>query len=191
MSEEKIKILVVDDDLESREMYKEVLQKANFTVLEGSDGVEGLDLATRNLPDVIFTGIIMPRMDGFSMMEELKKNVSTSGIPVIIFSHMGREEDQKRANLLGAKDFIVRDLVPPIQAVERIKSIFVKGGSYQIEFNPYSLDAQKLAKDLHLNNNFQCMECDEKMIMNLKLIDVREKKFETKFVCPNYGWIVR
>ena len=191
MSEEKIKILVVDDDLESREMYKEVLQKANFTVLEGSDGVEGLDLATRNLPDVIFTGIIMPRMDGFSMMEELKKNVTTSRIPVIIFSHMGREEDQRKANLLGAKDFIVRDLVTPVQVVERIKSIFVKSGSYQIEFNPYSLDAQKLAKDLNLSDDFQCMECDEKMIMNLKLIDVREKKFEVKFVCPNCGWAVK
>lgn len=191
MTDKKLKILLVDDDVEIREMYADIFRRDNFEVFEGNDGIEGLDIATKSNPDVIFTGVIMPRMDGFSMMAELKKNVSTSNIPVVISSHMGREEDQKKAKELGAKDFIVLNMTPPNQAVERIKALFAEGGTYQIEFNPYSLDAQKLAKDLGLSNDFQCMECDEKMIMKLSLSDARNKKFEAIFVCPNCGWTVR
>lgn len=190
MTEKKLKILMVDDDNSAREMYAEVFRNADFDVLEAIDGVEGFDKATKEMPDVIFTGIIMPRMDGFSMMEELKKNVSTANIPVIIFSHLGREADRQRANILGAKDFIVRDVISPKQTIERIKALFV-GGEYRVDFNSYSLDAQKLARELGINNNFQCLECGDKMILRVKLMDPKERKFEARFVCPKCGWEAR
>ncbi len=184
----KIKILLVDDDNPTREMYAEVFRLANFDVLEAKDGIEGMDIATKNIPDIIFTGIIMPRMDGFSMMQELKKIVSTSGIPIVISSHLGREEDQRRAIELGARDFIVRDITSPKQVVEKIKILFSGSGKYQIEFNPYSFDAQKMAKNLGLNDNFQCMECDEKMILEINVVDAQKRTFEAGLVCPNCGW---
>jgi CheY-like chemotaxis protein len=183
----KIKVLLVDDDISTREMYAEIFKNSDFEVAQAGDGLEGLDMATKNLPDVIFTGIVMPRMDGFSMMQELNKNVATCKIPVVISSHLGREEDRQRANTLGAKDFIVRDLTPPNVVVEKIKTLFV-GGDYLIDFNPYNLDAQKLARELGLNNNFQCLECNEKMALKLKLSNPKHRKFEAIFVCPHCGW---
>lgn len=190
MESNKLKILVVDDDHSTREMYAEIFKTAGFNVIKAQDGVDGLDIATRELPQVIFTGIVMPRMDGFSMMEELKKNVSTAGIPVIISSHLGRETDRQRANVLGAKDFIVRDTTPPKEVVERINALFT-GGEYMVEFNPYNLDAQKLSRSLGVNSNFQCLECNEKMVMKVKIIDVKAKKYEVIFVCPHCGWEAR
>lgn len=187
---EKIKILVVDDDHATRDMYVEVFKNAGMSVIEAGDGVEGLDIATKDLPDVIFTGIIMPRMDGFAMIEALKKNVSTCNIPIVVSSHLGKENDRQRANVLGVKDFIVRDVTPPKQVIERIKTLFV-AGDFLIDFNPYNLDAQKLARELGVSNNFQCLECSERMVLKIKLVNPKERTFEAQFVCPKCGWEAR
>ncbi len=184
----KTKILIVDDDKATRNMYAEVFNEAGFNVIEAKDGVEGLDIATKEIPDVIFTGIIMPRMDGFSLTEALKKNVSTANIPVVMSSHMGREEDRQKAEKLEVKDFIVRDMTPPIKVVDRINAIFLKGVEYKVEFNSNALDAQKLARDLSFNSNFQCPECDEKLVLSLRIKDVKKLTFESQFVCPGCGW---
>ena len=192
MEQQKRKVLVVDDDSMTRGMYVDIFQGAGYEVVEAKDGVEGLDIATRDFPDLIFTGIIMPRMDGFSMIEELKKTIATANIPVIISSHMGREEDQKRAIQLGAKDFIVRDTTPPFAVLERIGSVFLKaGGVYTVEINPFAMDAQKLAKELSFNPNFLCLECGEKMAMLLKLTNPADRIFEARVACPKCGWVAK
>lgn len=184
MPNKKIKILVVDDDDLTRETYADVFRKANFEVLEAIDGVDGLDSASKNLPDVIFTGIIMPRMDGFTMVETLKKTVLTASIPIVFISHMGREEDQQRAKQLGAKDFIIRDLTPPGKVVQRVEAIFTQAaGSYLVDFSPYAFDAPKLANDVGIEG-FKCEKCNEKMILQLKVVNANEKTFEAAFVCP-------
>lgn len=189
--EKKIKILIVDDDKNTREMYANVFKGADFEVLEAEDGIEGLDKATTQNPDVIFTGIIMPRMDGFSMMESLKKNLATVNIPVIISSHMGREEDRQRANVLGARHFFVRGYTTPNELVEKVKALFFGGREYRLEVNNFSLDAQKLASDLGLNNNFQCLECDDKLILKINSSDSKEGGFSANLVCPSCGWQAR
>lgn len=187
--EKKPKILLVDDDINLRAMYAEIFENENFEVLQADDGLDGLDIASKEVPDIIFTGIVMPRMDGFTMIEALKKAVVTANIPVVISSHMGREEDQQRANLLGAKDFIMKGVVTPKEVVNRVKSFLIKeGGEYKIDFNPSSLDAQKLAKDMNFQDTFICPNCNEKIAFNLKLLDAKERKFEARFVCSKCGW---
>ncbi|MFH0969109.1 MAG: response regulator [Patescibacteria group bacterium] len=189
--DKKIKILFVDDDVPTREMYADVFKNAGFQVTEAGDGVEGLDKATTESPDVIFTGIIMPRMDGFSMMEALKKNLATANIPVIISSHMGREEDRQRANVLGAKYFVVRGFTSPKEVVEKVKSLFLGEKEYRLELNKYSLDAQKLAQDRGLNNKFQCLECDDELILKIITGNKKEEGMEAYLICPSCGWQVK
>ena len=182
------KILIVEDDEDTRKMYADVFRDANFDVIEAQDGVEGLDKATTENPEVIFTGIIMPRMDGFAMMEALKKNLATVNIPVIISSHMGREEDRQKANLLGAKYFIVRGFTTPKKLVEKTLSILMGEREYRLEINSFSMDAPKMAQELGLNNNFQCLECDEKLILKLLQGNSGKEGFETHLICPSCGW---
>ena len=183
MSEKKLKILLVDDEELIRTTYAEVFKKHDFGVEEAVDGVEGLDKATKNIPDVIFTGIIMPRMDGFALIEALKKNVATSVVPVVISSHMGREEDKNKAKEMGVKDFIARDFVTPNQAVERVLAIFT-AEEYRLKFSPGELDAPKLAKDMNFRENFQCPNCGGQLAIVVKMKDARTKEYSAKFICP-------
>ncbi|MFA6383252.1 MAG: response regulator [Parcubacteria group bacterium] len=184
--DKKIKILIIDDDDATRSLYAEVFKRHGFDVAEAVDGVEGLDKASINIPDVIFTGIIMPRMDGFALMEALKKNMVTSSIPVAVSSHMGREEDQKRAKELGAGDFIPRDMNTPNEVVERIK-VMLNLAKYKIKFYTDELDALKLAQDMHLNEKFQCASCGGEAILSLHLKEVASHEFIAKFVCSKCG----
>ena len=62
------------------------------------------------------------------------------------------------------------------------------GQEYRLEINNFSLDAQKLAKDLGLNNNFECMECDEKLILKVVSKDAKEEGLLANLICPSCGW---
>lgn len=148
-------ILVVDDDEDIRHFYREIFRKAGFHVLAAQDGLEGLDVAMRERPDLIFTGIIMPRMDGFELINNLRQNVATASIPVMMFSHLGREDDKRRAQELGVRDFIVRSIVPPHEIVERIQNILGGQGSYFLSFDPAAQDAARLAKEFNFPPYFE------------------------------------
>lgn len=117
------KILFVDDDDYLRTMYAEVLTKSGFMVREAKDGAEGLEYVRQYKPDLIFTGIEMPNLTGFELMQELQEEPGTRKIPVVIFSHKGRERDRQEAKKLGAKAFLVRHFTPPRKAVEKIREI--------------------------------------------------------------------
>ncbi|HAT74013.1 MAG: chemotaxis protein CheY [Candidatus Moranbacteria bacterium GW2011_GWF2_36_839] len=186
MEDKKIKILIVDDDEIVRGTYADIFRQEGFEVSEAVDGLDGLDKATREIPDIIFSGIIMPRMDGFALKEALAKNVTTSSIPVMILSHMGREEDRVKAQELGVKDFIVQGMVMPKQVVERIRNIF-GSAKYRIKFSANELDASKLAQEFHFGQKFECSNCQAEMVLELEVADIDKKEFKAKFVCPKCG----
>lgn len=186
MEQKKIKILIVDDDELVREIYVNIFQKNNFEVTEAKDGLEGLEKVTENVPDIVFTGIIMPRMDGFDLMEALKKDAKTSQIPVAISSHLGREEDKKKAMELGAKDFFIRNYDTPNEILARIKAIFEKN-TYHLRIKTEQLDASKLAKDLFGSDNFKCGKCGEEKIIKIEMTNMKEEEFKGKFACPKCG----
>jgi two-component system chemotaxis response regulator CheY len=178
-----LRILLVDDDTDTRELYAEFLRTAGYEIVEANDGLEGLEKANQLPPDLVITGIIMPRMDGFAMAEALKKNVATAHIPLVFLSHLGREEDQKRAKELGAKDFIVRDMTPPTEVIERIKEVF-SAVEYLIAIDPFDYDAAKLARDLHLNPDFLCTEKENgRLVLRLRLRDSGERRFDAELTC--------
>ncbi len=182
------RILIIDDDIELREMYAEIFQNKNFEVLQAVDGLAGLEIATSQLPDVIFTGIDMPRMDGFTMIEELQKNTATAAIPVVISSHMGREEDKGRAASLGVKDFIIRGITRPVEVIARINVIFGEAmAEYKLEVDPEALDAPRLAKDLNGKNSLRCLYCDAEFGLNLQFTSPQDRSLKAKFSCPRCG----
>lgn len=183
----KIKILIVDDDVHTRSMYSEIFQNKGYEVFEAVDGVEGLDAATLKSPDVIFTGIIMPRMDGFGLVEALKKNIATSNIPVFISSHMGREVDRAKANELGVKGFIVRDMTPPNKVLEIINAYFTQGYEYNIEFNGTTADGKKLLQHLTSGESENCSKCGGRLVLKLILAAGKDNAFNASIICPKCG----
>ncbi len=183
MSNKRIRILLIDDDADTRSLYSEFLRAADFELEEAGDGLEGLEKANQIRPDVIITGIIMPRMDGFGLVDALKKNVVTASIPVVFISHLGREEDQKRAKEIGVRDFIVRDMTPPSEVISRIKALFT-ATEYLIGIDPFNYDAAKFARDFNLNPDFLCSERENgKLVLRLHLRDAGDRRFDAELTC--------
>lgn len=79
------RVVIVEDTLEARRLIRRILQsQGNFTILEASNGREGLDLIQRELPDLIILDLMMPEMDGFAVIEALRSRQETATIPVIV-----------------------------------------------------------------------------------------------------------
>ena len=149
----KIRVLLVDDEKNTRTVYSEILTNADFEVEQAADGLEALEKMSSRQPDAVITGIIMPRMDGFGLVEEMKKSTVLAKIPVIFLSHMGREEDRQRALKLGVKDFVLRDFTPPKELIDRLKSFFThQAAEYVVAIDPASQDILRLLGDFGLAN---------------------------------------
>lgn len=165
-NEKKPKILIVDDNDVVRETYVQVFKQKGFDVLSAIDGVEGVDFATKEIPNVILTGIVMPRMDGFQLIKTLQENIQTKEIPIAILSHLGREEDRKKAQELGINEFIVQGSSSINEIVEKIRSLMKEGVSFRLSFDPYAWDAPRLARTLQ-SKSFNCPSCQQKMILEV------------------------
>lgn len=101
-------ILVVEDDAFLRSAYTIKLTKADFTVKAATDGEEAMEMLKTYTPDMILLDLVMPRKDGFSTLEDIKKDSKLSKIPVIVASNLGQQEEIARVKALGADDFIIK-----------------------------------------------------------------------------------
>lgn len=124
MTKQKI-VLVEDDETLAEVLYAE-LTEAGFEVVPAFDGKEGLKQVREKKPDLVLLDIILPEMNGFDVLEELKKSPDTQEIPVIILSLLGEDEDIKKGLKLGASDYIVKSSHAIAEIVEKVKNFFAK-----------------------------------------------------------------
>lgn len=90
------KIAIVEDTTEARRLIRRILQsQGNFTILEASNGREGLDLIQKELPDLVIIDLMMPEMDGFTVIEALRAKQETAVIPVIVVTAKELTPDEK------------------------------------------------------------------------------------------------
>lgn len=120
MSDKK-KILVVEDDAMISSMYKTKFEADGFAVLTADNGASGLELAKKEKPDIIMLDIILPQLDGFSVLEAIKKDAGAKNIPVIMLTNLGTEEDKKKGAAMGALDYFVKASLTPGQVSAKIK----------------------------------------------------------------------
>ncbi|MFH1415051.1 MAG: response regulator [Elusimicrobiota bacterium] len=102
------KILIVDDEYSMLSMLKMIVEMREFTAVTAKNGREALDIVEKEQPDLIMLDLMMPVMDGFQVLEALKQNDATKGIPVVIVSAQKDEKDINRAYNLGAADYVVK-----------------------------------------------------------------------------------
>jgi len=124
MAKTKI-ILIEDDEILSKVIYEE-LRDADFDVIQAFDGEEGLKLVRSKKPDLVLLDIVLPRKDGFEVLEEMKKSPDTKDIPVIVLTMIGKDEDIKRGLQLGADDYIVKSQHAIAEIIEKIEDFFGK-----------------------------------------------------------------
>ncbi len=177
----KQKILIVDDDDQIRLMYSELFRQSGFDVIERKDGVEGLEVATSVKLDGIFTGIIMPRMNGFDFVKALKEYKDTVDVPIVVNSHLGREEDRNAMEKLGVNDFIIRGLVSPAEIIKRVVHV-VNAEDYFFKVNRESEDFEKFIREQRMPIDFMCDECGTELSIKFKSTD--KDYFRGSIRCP-------
>jgi two-component system chemotaxis sensor kinase CheA len=104
----KSKILVVDDSITTRSLEKSILEAHGYAVRVAVDGVDAMAQIRAERPDLVITDMMMPRMDGFELLERIKKDRNLAAIPVIVVTSLEREEDRERGLTLGADAYVVK-----------------------------------------------------------------------------------
>lgn len=115
------KILMIEDDPFISRMYFQKLQRDHFQVITASNGQDGLQLARQELPDIILLDIMLPQVDGWTVLQYLKANVSTRNIPVIMLTNLSTQQDMNQAKRLGADEYMVKAQYLPAEVVSKIK----------------------------------------------------------------------
>lgn len=115
-------VLIIEDDKFLSKIYKTKLAKEGIDVEFAADGEEGLKKMKSAKPKVILLDLIMPKLDGFGVLEAKKKDAALKKIPVLVLTNLGQDDDAQRAKKLGAKDFIVKSDSSIKDVVEKIKA---------------------------------------------------------------------
>ncbi|PIR92332.1 response regulator [Candidatus Falkowbacteria bacterium CG10_big_fil_rev_8_21_14_0_10_44_15] len=122
MGTERKKILIIEDDATISSMYQSSLEKDGYTVIIAADGERGWQLASTQLPNLILLDIILPKLDGFSVLDKLQHDPKTKNIPVIMLTNLGQDEDKERGKKLHAADYWVKADFTPTQVSDKIKN---------------------------------------------------------------------
>jgi len=115
------KILVVEDEKPIRELVKYNLEREGFQVLQAADGNTGLEMARKELPDLIVLDVMLPGQDGLSVCRALHQEAATRSIPIIMLSARGEEVDKVLGLEMGADDYITKPFSPR-ELLARVKA---------------------------------------------------------------------
>lgn len=115
-----IKVLIAEDDKFLRNVLKAKLAEEGFQVVIASDGAEALAAIAKEKPDILLLDIIMPKKDGFEVLEDLRLK-GGSDLPVVVLSNLGQDEDVRRGLALGAVDFLVKSDHSLKEVVDKVK----------------------------------------------------------------------
>ena len=118
-------ILIADDEDSLRLLIRTTLESAEVALLEAGDGNAALEMARRELPDLIVLDWMMPGKSGIEVAKELRADPRTAGIAILMLTAMGREQDRKQGLAAGVQAFLVKpfsplDLLQRVQAVLRV-----------------------------------------------------------------------
>src|SRR6185369_8891899 len=113
MKESPQKILIIDDTVANIQILNEIFHQEH-KVFFAISGAAGIEVARRELPDIILLDIMMPGMDGYETCSILKSDPATEPIPVIFVTAMGEENDEAKGLAAGAIDYITKPISPPI-----------------------------------------------------------------------------
>jgi DNA-binding response OmpR family regulator len=125
-----IKILVVEDDRFLLSMYADKFKTEHFDVVVAADGAQVLPLAKAEQPAVILLDVLLPKMNGFEVLAELKKEPETKDIPVILLTNLSQRDDVNRGMELGAADFLIKAHFMPNEVVNKVRALLAKNQTH-------------------------------------------------------------
>ena len=123
MPKKKIHVLIVEDDSFLANIYKTKFEMEGFKVSVAENGELGLKEAKKKLPDLILLDILLPKMDGFTVLEHLKEDEELKSTPVILLTNLGQKDDVDKGLKLGAADYLIKAHFKPSETVDKVKKV--------------------------------------------------------------------
>ena len=167
-NERKHRLLIVEDDKYMARLYEARLSAEGFDVAVVGTGDDCLNQVTELQPD-----LMLPWMDGFTVLEKLKADEQTAGIPVIMFTNKSDAEDRSRAEKLGATDFFAKVNTPPEIVIERIHRALgdeIRSPElpdhYRLAVDLDALDGKQLVQDLGIPVEYKDGKCNSDVILD-------------------------
>jgi two-component system KDP operon response regulator KdpE len=171
------RILVVDDEPRMIRFIRMNLELEGFTVFEASDGVQALKQVRDVLPDLLILDVMMPELDGFETLRDLRE---FSSVPVIMLTARGEEDDRVKGLELGADDYVTKPFSPR-ELVSRVKAVLRRAETA----TPVSKAPIKVDENLRLD--FDRRE----VYVKDQLIKLRPTEFRLLYhLVSNAGWVV-
>ncbi len=125
------KILLVEDDINLREIYAARLSAENYQVVTASDGEEALAVAVREKPHLILLDIMMPKISGFDVLDILRSTPATKQTKVIMLTALSQKSDQLRGEQLGVNKYLVKSQITLEDVVQTIKELIGEDASLE------------------------------------------------------------
>lgn len=113
-------VLIVEDDKFLRELLVSKLEVAGFSTSVAVDGTEALNKIKEESPQLILLDLVLPGLDGFEVLRQVKQDPKTSKIPVIILSNLGQQEEVEKGIKLGAEDYLIKAHFTPDEIIEKV-----------------------------------------------------------------------
>ena len=142
----KEKVLVVDDEASIRRILETRLSMIGYLVITACDGEEALSLFRREIPDLVILDVMMPKLDGYGVCQEIRK---TSDIPIIMLTALGDVADRITGLELGADDYVIKPFSPKelearirsvLRRVDKLQSLSSNNNSGIVQFNFLKVD---------------------------------------------------
>ncbi|WP_316841884.1 response regulator [Pedobacter gandavensis] len=165
----KTLILIIEDNDDIRESTAEILELANYEVLQASNGRVGVDMAISQLPDVILCDIMMPELDGYGVLYLLSKNEQTATIPFIFLTAKAERIDMRKGMEMGADDYLTKPF-DDVELLNAIESRLSKRDKQQVFYS------QSLEKLSVLFSNTSGLQELEKIIAARKVRSVKKRQ---------------
>jgi CRP-like cAMP-binding protein/CheY-like chemotaxis protein len=134
------KVLIIEDNDDIRENIIEILELAGYTVQGAKNGKAGVEMATKQVPDIILCDIMMPELDGYSVLYMLNKNPETTAIPFIFLTAKAERVDMRKGMEMGADDYLTK----PFDDMELLNAIESRLKKKETQLNFYSKSLDRL-----------------------------------------------
>lgn len=119
----KTLVLLVEDDVFLSGIYQKKFEMEGFKVTTADNGEKALVEAKKKKPDIILLDILLPKLDGFAVLERLKADSETKPIPVILLTNLGQKDDVEKGLEAGAADYLIKAHFKPSEVVDKVRKV--------------------------------------------------------------------
>lgn len=188
------RILVVEDTELLRRMYRDRLIQDGYEVMDAPDGLAALSIIRDEHLDLILLDLIMPRMGGIQVLEAVKQDPRTQGIPVVVLTNLGEEATIEHAVSLGAVDYLIKNETRPADVAEKVKLVLQSFAVADESSEAFTLypdasrgDVDRIVQHAQLKRRLWCPACENELALELVPDPKRAGWYSARFICPSCG----